>query len=146
MQTCRYKFHLLLHSSHLLEDQLRLRLAPLGIHPRQARILNVLHHIGQASQVDLARRFNVTAASMSTMTCRLIKAGFVAREPDPRELRSNVLTLTDRGHAMLETIYEAWDDVDRIIESAIGPEKAKVLAELTLELRDALGGRAPSKS
>ncbi|WP_375596267.1 MarR family transcriptional regulator [Algihabitans albus] len=136
--------HVLLHSGHLVEERLRQRLKPLGIQPRQARILNVLNVLGQASQADLARRFNVTAASMSTMTCRLIKAGFIAREPGPAELRTNSLTLTDSGRDMLDAIHEAWDDVDRVIEEAIGPEQAKALGELTLALRDALGGRAPA--
>ena len=142
MLTHRHHLHLLLQSGHLLEERLRQRLKPLGIQPRQARILNVLNSLGQASQADLARRCNVTAASMSTMTCRLIKAGFIAREPGPAELRTNSLTLTESGRDMLDAIYEAWDDVDRAVEEAIGPEQAKALGELTLALRDALGGPA----
>ncbi|ASJ73615.1 hypothetical protein IMCC3135_17680 [Granulosicoccus antarcticus IMCC3135] len=43
--------HLHLHFAHLLEERLRVRLAPLGIHPRQARVLDLLEKLGQASQV-----------------------------------------------------------------------------------------------
>ena len=107
--------------------------------------MNVLDHLGKASQVDLARRFDVTTASMSTMTSRLIKAGFIAKEHDQRELRCNILTLTDSGRGMLKAIYEAWEDMDRTIEDAIGADKSKVLGELTSELRNGLGGRAPSE-
>jgi DNA-binding MarR family transcriptional regulator len=134
---------LLLHSGALVEEQLRLHLAPLGVGPRQARILDALHRMGTASQVDLAREFNITPASMSTMTSRLVKAGFVGSDTDPSERRSSILKLTKRGNGLLEAIYAAWSDVDRVIETAIGPEKAKELGALTLELRNALGGRAP---
>ena len=143
MQRPDYRFHLLLHASHLIEERLRLRLKPLGVQPRQARILDALGRMEQASQVDLAREFNLTAASMSTMTSRLIKANFIAREPDQQELRSNILTLTDSGRDLLQAIYEAWRDVDRDIDNAIGSEHAQNLGRLALRLRNELGGRTP---
>ena len=143
MQTHRYRFHLLLHSSHLIEEKLRLRLKPLGVQPRQARVLDALNRMKSASQVDLAREFDLTPASMSTMKSRLIRAGLISREADQEELRSNVLTLTDRGLELLEAIYVVWRKVDRDIEEAIGSENAQDLARLTLELRNALGGRTP---
>ncbi len=146
MLTNAHRFHLLLHSGHLVEEKLRRRLMPLGIKPRQARVLDALYRLGSASQVELARRFDVTPASMSSMTSRLIKAGFLVKEHDRTELRSNVLRLTDSGHDMLAAIHATWDEMDLAIESAIGATKARALAELTRELRNALGGRAPHES
>lgn len=143
MQHDRFAFHLLLHSADLVEERLRHRLAPLGVRPRQARVLEALDRMGAVSQTDLAREFGVTAASMSTMTARLIASGFVLREPDPAELRSNVLRLSETGHALLDDIRAAWADIDRAIIEALGPEEARTLAALARELRDALGGRAP---
>jgi DNA-binding MarR family transcriptional regulator len=143
MQTLIGRFHLLLHSGSLVEEQLRLRLAPIGFGPRQARVLDALHRMGTASQVELAKEFNVTPASMSTMTSRLVEAGLITSEPDRQERRCSVLTLTAHGSGVLDAIYAAWRDTDRQIESAIGKDKATVLAALTLELRNALGGRTP---
>jgi DNA-binding MarR family transcriptional regulator len=143
MQTRRFRFHFLLHSGDLVEERLRLRLMPLGVGPRQARILDALHRMGTASQVELAKEFNVTAASMSTMTSRLVEAGLITSETDQQERRSSVLTLTESGSGVLEAIYAAWRDMDRLIEKAIGRDKAKSLSALTLELRNALGGRTP---
>jgi DNA-binding MarR family transcriptional regulator len=143
MQTRRFRFHFLLHSGDLVEEQLRLRLMPLGVGPRQARILDALHRMGTASQVELAKEFNVTAASMSTMTSRLVEAGLITSDLDQQERRSSVLKLTKTGTGVLEAIYAAWSDMDRVIEKAIGRDKAKSLTALTLELRDALGGRTP---
>lgn len=143
MQRLRHKLHPLLHAADLVEERLRIQLAPLGIRPRQARILNALNRMGTASQIDLAREFDVSAPSMSTMTARLIAAGLISRSPDPQELRSNVLSLTKSGRSKLNDIRKAWHEVDRIIDRAIGPEKADALATLTVELRDALGGRVP---
>lgn len=146
MDSREFNLHFLLHCANLVEERLRHRLADLGIHQRQARVLDTLARMGTASQVSLAREFNITAASMSTMTARLIAAGLISRETDPDEARSNILRLTERGESLLSEIHAAWNDVDRMIETLIGPEKAATLSTLARELRDALGGHTPGKA
>lgn len=143
MQHDQFSFHFLLHAGDLVEEHLRRRLADLDVRPRQARVLDALGRMGAASQVDLARAFHITPASMSTMTARLIAAGLISRETDPEEARSNVLQLTARGQSLLSAIHLAWQDVDRMIEERLGANKAAALATLTRELRDGLGGRTP---
>ena len=64
-QSQSYKFHLLLHSADLIEDYLRIKLSPLDLTPRQARVLKALNRLGPVAQVELARSFGITAASMS---------------------------------------------------------------------------------
>ena len=146
MQYDTSTFHLLLHSAALVEERLRHRLSDLGIPPRQARVLDALARMGTASQADLAREFNLTPASMSTMTVRLLEAGLILRTPHPDEARSNVLQLSDRGQGLLAEVHRAWADTDRMIASLIGQEKTDELGRLTRRLRDALGGRAPGRT
>jgi DNA-binding MarR family transcriptional regulator len=138
-----FSLHFLLHSANLVEDELRRRLALIDVRPRQARILDALSHIEPASQIGVARAFNLTPASMSTMTARLIEAGLITREIDPTEARSNLLRLTDRGRSKLSDIHQTWREIDVLIAEKIGHEAAASLATLTRGLRDALGGSAP---
>ena len=135
--------HFLLHSAALVEDAVRRALMPLGLGPSQARVLDALDRMGQASQAELAQDCNITAASMSTMTMRLLAAGFIERRKDPNERRSNILRLSDKGRLLMTEIRTAWETVDRLIGGAVGEEKAAHIAALTRELRDALGGRTP---
>ena len=104
MTTEPHALHFLLHAADLVEERLRRRLAPLGIRPRQARIVDALDRMGEVSQADLARAFDVTAASMSTMTARLVQAGFIERRAHPDEQRSNLLRLSPKGRALLAEI------------------------------------------
>ena len=143
MKNSFHKFHYLLHSSALIEKCLSAKLKPLGLGPRQARVIGALERMGPTSQIDLARECSITAASMSTMTSRMINAGYVSREINPIEARRNTLTLTPRGLALLEDIAIIWAEIDDVIDNAIGVEKSNFLASLTRELRDALGGDAP---
>lgn len=141
--TQKYNFHFHLHFAHLLEERLRARLEPLGIRPRQARILDALGRMEQASQVQLAREFGLTAASMSTMTSRLLTAGLIERHVDAQEQRCNVLKLTRHGNNLLEQIYQQWQEIDQEIAKVIGKENAAQFAAFSLQLRNALGGSTP---
>ena len=142
----KYRFHSLLHSSDLLEQRLRLGLEPLELRPRQARVLSALNRLGQISQVTLAKEFQVTPGSMSTMVTRLEKLGFITRHREPDERRSDVLTLTAVGKAHLKGIRKTWTQMDDLIIEAIGIKKAQLLSELTEELTSALGGHVPGSS
>jgi DNA-binding MarR family transcriptional regulator len=143
MQSKSNKFHYLLHSVHLIEERLRIRIAPLGIRPRQARILDALARMGRASQAELAREFALTPASMSTMTSRLLAAGLIEKHVDEQELRSNVLELSVHGRSLLEEIYREWQKIDQEICAVIGVDNAELLATITYELRNGFNGSTP---
>lgn len=146
MTTDTFSLHLLLHSADLVEEELRQRLARIDMRPRQARVIDALARMEPTSQVSLAREFGITPASMSTMTARLIEGGFITREVDPSETRSNILRLTKQGHDLLSDIHAAWRDIDALIVARLGADDASSLANLTRALRDGLGGRAPGRS
>lgn len=136
-----YKLQPLIHAATLVEERLSAELAPFGIKPRQARVLNVLHLMGSASQVELAREFDISAASMSTMATRLVAGGFIKRIVREEKGSSVQLTLTEKGRGLIGRINAAWRAVDQVMEEAIGEEKAHKLAQWSGELRDRLGGR-----
>lgn len=142
MQADQHRFHGLTHSADLVEAELRRRLAPLGLQHRQARIIEAMARMGPVSQTDLAAEFGVTSASMSTMTDRLLAAGYISRRTDPRSRRQNVLELTDKGRSMLAGIEAAWLAVDTAIRDVLGDE-ADMFFRLARRLRDGLGGTVP---
>ncbi|WP_299546741.1 MarR family transcriptional regulator [uncultured Tateyamaria sp.] len=133
--------HFLLHSAALVEDVVRHELRPLGVGHSQARVLDALDRMGPSSQIELADECNITAASMSTMTMRLLASGFIVRRQDPNEKRSNILRLSKTGASLLSDVRAIWHKVDRIIEGVIGADKAATIFKTAEELRDALGGR-----
>ncbi len=138
-----YKFHSLLHSADILEKRLATLLTPVGITPRQARILNMLNRTGAVSQTVLTEQFDVTSGSMSTMIDRLLKLGMIARCKNPEDRRGDLISLTDQGRAILTEVRDVWQEMDELIEAKLGAEKAALLTEITKELKFALGGRVP---
>jgi len=136
------RFHGLTHSADLIEAELRRRLAPLDLQPRQAQIIEAMARMGPVSQADLAGEFEITAASMSTMTDRLLAAGYISRSRDPASRRQNVLELTEKALAKLPGIELAWTGVDAAIKGVLGDD-ADTFFRLARRLRDGLGGTPP---
>ena len=142
MQVDQHDFHGLLHSAQLIEAELRQQLLPLGVQPRQARMLEAMGRMGAVSQSDLAAEFGVTSASMSTMTDRLLAAGYITRATDPGSRRQNVLELTDKGRTLLAGIGSAWKTVDATIRAVLGKNSAEFF-DTARRLRDGLAGTVP---
>lgn len=143
MVTDSFILHYTLHSATLVEEQLRRRMDALGIRHKQARIIDALARMEPTSQAALAREFDVSPASMSTMTVRLIEAGYVSRTHHPDEARSNVLRLTKKGHGLLSKIHSVWNEMGAMIIDQLDPEDAETYARLARKLRDKLGGHVP---
>ncbi|WP_163851257.1 MarR family winged helix-turn-helix transcriptional regulator [Pseudooceanicola aestuarii] len=139
----RFGIHHILHSADILEARLRQRLRGLNLQPRQARVVDALGRLGTASQGKLARQFDVTPASMSTMTARLINGGWISRSPDPDDPRINVLRLTDKGQDLRAEIEAAWEDMDRMIRDLLGPDTADAFLQGAFKLHQALGAHVP---
>jgi len=133
----------LLHCADIVEDHLRQRLVRVGIPPRQALVIDGLSRMEPVSQSRLAQEFGVTPASMSTMTVRLIGAGYITREIEPKDVRGSLLRLTELGRSLLDDIHSAWDDMDAAIQDKIGPENGALFAELAVSIRRGFGGRVP---
>lgn len=146
MMTDNFILHYTLHAAALVEDRLRQRMERLGIRHKQARVIDALSRMEPTSQAALAREFDVSPASMSTMTLRLIDAGYVSRSPHPDEARSNILRLTPKGRGLLDEIYGVWGEMGAMITDQLGPEETEIYAALARKLRDKLGGRAPGAS
>ena len=129
-----------------MEARLRERLNEVGLGPRQARVLAALNRIGETHQKTLAKEFDITPASMSSMCDRLAAAGLIERQVDPNEKRAFLVRLTPAGESKSKDVRAAWADIDEIIVNAIGPEATESLADLSGRLRDRLGGVIPGQA
>lgn len=75
-----------------------------GVTPSRLTALVTLERHGPLRPGDLARRMSITAASMSRLTEVLEEGGWVSRTADPADRRASLLSLNDRGHAILAQV------------------------------------------
>ncbi len=96
--------------------------------------LAVTRHIDLAGTriADVAARAGVTKQSMSEMIEQLRKMGFVRLDADASDKRAKIVTFTDSGRVLLDTIRKAVASTERELASRIG-------ARHVAALRTALG-------
>ncbi|MDH7602424.1 MAG: MarR family transcriptional regulator [Armatimonadota bacterium] len=79
------------------------RARPGEISMQQFRALGIIAHHPGASLSLVAQHLGLTTASVSRLVDGLVKSGLVDRADAPEDRRKLVLTLTEKGLAVLET-------------------------------------------
>ena len=103
--------------------------------PLQVQVLVYLryHPPGEGRVGELARRFDLAAATVSDAVGTLVEKGLVAKEPDPSDRRARVLTLTDDGAATAENLGD-WAGAVREALSSVPDEEKAVVMETLMDL------------
>lgn len=101
---------------HQLHNQ---SLQELGFLSGQVPILLILDREGPLSQRELAKRANITAATVSATLKRMEKAGSIRREGIQEDARVSVVRLTEAGLADVNRVHEKFDTLNHDIFSCL---------------------------
>lgn len=77
------------------------RLRELGLATAQLPVLSMLRNGEQLSQTELAKAAKVEQPTMAQLLARMERDGLIRREPDPRDRRSSLVSLTDAARERL---------------------------------------------
>jgi len=79
-----------------------------GQHP----ILEILNKNNGSTQIEIADKLGVSAASIALSTKRMEKNGLLCKKIDEKNLRCKKLFITDKGIASLEKIHKEIKKID----------------------------------
>ncbi|MGO9036855.1 MAG: MarR family winged helix-turn-helix transcriptional regulator [Steroidobacteraceae bacterium] len=82
------------------------------------------------SQSELADRLGVEGATMVAMVDRLVKAGFVARQPSKTDRRINYVVVTEAGNRLFATVKSEAAAVRKELLAHVDPKKLALATEL----------------
>src|ERR1700759_236585 len=105
-----------------------------GLESWEFDVLSALRRAGPPFQLTpgaLLRATLVTSGTMTNRIDRLPAAGLVWREPDPRDRRGVLVTLSERGKAVVDAAFSDLLEREHALLAGLGPEQ-----------RDRLGRRA----
>ena len=116
---------------HMLE-----RLHERGFGDLDAAHLNVFQYPGPqgARPTELAGRLRASKQAVNYLLGELERLGYLERRPDPDDLRSKRVALTDRGVAAVGVIREAVDELEITWARELGQDRFAELRGLLLEL------------
>ncbi len=119
-----------------------------GIGLSDAATLGHLHHHGPQSLTQLAARLNLTPASITSLTDRLERAGYVTRVRHPHDRRQTLLELTSAGSTLIQRGYDAFvHEVNQAVAGAhptMITEISAILEQITAVL-DARAAAMPPR-
>ncbi len=135
--------HILMHIGKLLDERIAKKLAKLGLHHGQGRVLiNLLRH-GSMNQANLTRAMNRKPATITIMLRPLEERNLIERTPDPKTNRAMVVSLTAEGKRVAKQVQKAWRQIESGLSAAIPCGQQKRLFEQLESLRSVLGGSTP---
>lgn len=104
-----------------------------GLESWEFDVLSALRRTGPPFQLTpgaLLRATLVTSGTMTNRIDRLAKAGLVRREPDPRDRRGVLVTLTEQGQTVVDAALTDLLDREQALLAGLGQEQRKQLADL----------------
>ncbi|HET6297485.1 MAG TPA: MarR family transcriptional regulator [Kribbella sp.] len=124
----------------LFADDRRRLLADLGIDPATLDLLSVLRRGGppyELSTRELTRRTLVTAGAISQRVARAERSGLVSRRTEPDKSRLVVVSLTPKGHALIEqTVDQVLTRESELVASLTPTNRALLAGQLQALLND----------
>src|SRR5438093_1630768 len=132
----------LLRRAHLIAARrYRLHLAPLGLSPGEARLLQAVVEAPGVSLSLLAASADLDLPSVSAKVERLLAGGTLRREADPRDRRRLLLYPTAAGEALEPRIRAARQATEAELAELLRPATTDELKALLLRLVEAGAAR-----
>jgi len=104
-----------------------------GLESGEFDVLSALRRAGPPFQLTpgaLLRATLVTSGTMTNRIDRLAQAGLVRREPDPRDRRGVLVTLSERGREVVDAALTDLLDREQALLAGLAEEQRRVLADL----------------
>lgn len=112
------------------------RLRELGFATAQLPVLTALKDGARLSQIELARWAKVEQPTMAQMLTRMERDGLIKREPDPRDKRSSLVSLTEAALERLPAGRAVLRQGNADMTKGLSPEEVETLVSLLRRVLD----------
>jgi DNA-binding MarR family transcriptional regulator len=130
-----------------LARELEQRLEPVyrehGLEPGWHDVLATLRRTGPPYRLrpsEFTGALMLTSSGTTKRLDRLEQAGLITREPDPQDRRGTLITLTDAGRRLIDSVTEAHLANERRLLAALSGDEQRQLADLLRSLQLGLPG------
>ncbi len=105
-----------------------------GVFHAQHRLLMEIYRNQNASQIDIARLMDVSAATVAVSLKKLQKGGYINKEMDEGDNRLNQITITDKGNRVIEQSKQIFEATDKRVFEGFTQEEKSALSVLLNKL------------
>ena len=145
-EAVRHAIHTFMHTGRLHRSAIERRVADLGIHPTQHRMLCHIERCGGCiSQKQLAEEFRISPAAVAVTLGKLEKAGYILRTVEPGDGRCKKIAVTEAGEALLRISYNSFCAVDLAMFGDLSDEELAAFTKTLERLQAAITALAPER-
>ena len=87
--------------------------------PRFFPLFSLIFQNGEATVTDAAQELNLTHPHISQLAKDMMKARLLVSKKHPKDSRSRVLALTEKGKALAQEIQPLWADIQKGVDEVI---------------------------
>jgi DNA-binding MarR family transcriptional regulator len=109
-----------------------------GLEPGWHDVLATLRRTGPDYRLrpsEFTGALMLTSSGTTKRLDRLEQAGLITRAPDPDDRRGTLITLTDAGRELIDSVTEAHLENERRLLSSLGEDEQRELADLLRKLQ-----------
>lgn len=121
-------------AAHAMEARANRHLAAHTLTISQFGVLEALHHLGPLSQRQLADKILRSSGNLTMVIDNLERDGLVGRERDQKDRRVMTVSLTRKGHELIEMLMPQHVQNVLSVFTALSPEELTQLAALSKKL------------
>ncbi len=110
-------------------------LAGVGLKVSQFSLLNAIANGEDPRPAELAKSLAMDESTLSRNVARMCERGWLRLEPGDDDRRSHEITLTEKGMALLEKSFPAWQRAQRQVTERLGPDGVAALKSIRKKLR-----------
>lgn len=115
--------------SNRLLTEMNYNLKKYGITARQLEVLSFLNMNGDSSQKDIADYFGIRHTTVIDLLKKLEGKNLIAKIKDEKNLKFNVISLTDLGKKQIGELDGFKDEVQDIFTKELGAENQEILIQ-----------------
>lgn len=105
-----------------------------GMTPTQFSVVEALYHLGPLPQCQLAARVFKSSGNMTLVVDNLEKLGLVSRQPDARDRRVSLVSLTALGKQTVSIVFPKHAAEVTDLFSVLSPDEQITLGNLLRKL------------
>lgn len=128
-------------ASHAVEVSANRHLVEYGLTLSQFGVIEALYHVGPLSQRQLADKILRSSGNLTMVIDNLERDGLVIRQRDAKDRRVMNVSLTEKGHALIEQVMPQHVRGIQEVFDVLQPQETERLAALTRKLGLALQAR-----
>lgn len=126
----------LLRARETIMEPVREMLSRSQISEQKWRVLRVIEEIGPVEQTVIAKRASLLLPSLTRLMHAMESDGLLDRAPSTSDRRKSIVSITDKGRALINEHASESIALFKRIEAKFGAKKLEDLLDLLEDLRD----------